>query len=172
MHVEHAKILLQYSRGFTVAETCRHLDLKRGKVDRCINKALCFRIEFALADLPRSGSPRQITDEAITWLVSLACQKPRDLGYSYELWTTRILSKHIRKHCHEEGHPCLAKLSRGSVSKFLQQNKIRPHKVTYYLESREPEFDLKAKKVLSIYRAAKKARKNQRTEKSKVVFIS
>jgi transposase len=172
MHVERAKILLCYSRGCTIAAICRYLRLKRGKVDRCINKALRFGIEAALDDLPRSGRPRQITDEAITWLVSLACRKPTDFGYSNELWTTRLLSKHIRKHCRREGHRCLAKLGRGSVSKFLQQNKIKPHKVTYYLECRDPEFDLKAKRVLRVYRAAQKARSDQRREESKVVFIS
>jgi hypothetical protein len=31
-----------------------------------------------------------ITPEAKACLVSLACQKAKDLGYPHELWTTRL----------------------------------------------------------------------------------
>ena len=176
MYVERAKVLLCYARGWGVSAICKSLGLKRGKVYRCINKALSFGIDAALDDLPRSGRPRKITEEATTWLVSVACQKPKDLGYSYELWTTRLLSKHIRKHCHDEGHPCLSKLARGTVSKKLRQNKIKPHKVTYYLESRDTDFDEKMNKVLKVYKAAKRVRakylKSKGKKKGKIAYIS
>lgn len=176
MHVERAKVLLCYARGWGVSAICKSLGLKRGKVYRCINKALSFGIDSALDDLPRSGRPRKITEEATTWLVSVACQKPKDLGYSYELWTTRLLSKHIREHCHDEGHPCLSKLARGTASKKLRQNKIKPHKVTYYLESRDPDFDEKMNKVLKVYKAAKSVRakylKSNGKKKGKIAYIS
>ena len=82
----------------------------------------------------------------------LTSSKPKDLGYSYELWTTKLLAKHIREHCKKEGHPSLSKISRGTVSKILAKNKIRPHKITYYLERRDPEFDTKMAQVLCVYK--------------------
>jgi hypothetical protein len=50
-------------------------------------------IRAALQDLPGRGRPVSMTDEDKAWVVSLACQKPKDLGYAQELWTTR-LAKH------------------------------------------------------------------------------
>jgi transposase len=84
--------------------------------------------------------------------VDLACQKPKDLGYPEELWTTARLAAHVRKHCEEAGHPSLAKLGRGTVSKLLAEHKLRPHKVRYYLERRDPEFERKKAEVLHVYR--------------------
>jgi transposase len=102
--------------------------------------------------LPRSGRPRDIPEEARAWVVALACRKPKELGYPEELWTTALLAAHIRKHCVAAGHPSLAQLGRGTVSKLLAENKLRPHKVTYYLERRDPDFERKMAEVLHVYR--------------------
>ena len=150
--IERAKILLAYYRGETVSSIARTLKINRPKAERHISKALGLGAEAALEDLPRKGKPQVITPEARVWVVSVACQKPKDLGYSYELWTTRLLAEHIRKHCLELGFDCLAKLSRGTVSKILSENKIKPHKIQYYLERRDPEFDQKMIQVLHVYK--------------------
>jgi hypothetical protein len=39
----------------------------------------------ALDDSPRPGKERKITAEVRVWLVSLACQKPKELGNPHEL---------------------------------------------------------------------------------------
>ena len=52
----------------------------------------------ALDDSPRPGKAPEITADAKAWLVSLACQKAKDLGYPHELWTTRLLARHVREH--------------------------------------------------------------------------
>lgn len=150
--VERAKIFLLYHQGETVSSIARKLKTNRPKVERHINKALEFGIEVALNDLPRPGKPETITLEAKAWLVSLACQKPKDLGYSYELWTTALLSKHAREHCEEHGHPSLKNLSRGTVSKILSANQVKPHKIKYYLERRDPDFEQKMAGLLYVYK--------------------
>jgi transposase len=151
-HVQRAKILLAYARGETVSTIARRLETNRPKVERTIDRALRFGVERALDDLPRSGRPRGIPAEARAWVVDLACQKPTELGYSEELWTTALLAAHIRKHCVAAGHPALVKLGRGTISKLLAENKLRPHKVTYYLERRDPDFERKMADVLHVYR--------------------
>jgi len=60
-----------------------------------------------------------------------------------ELWTTRSLATHLREHCQHAGHPSLAKLGRGTVSKIFSKAPIQPHKIAYYLERRDPNFDEK-----------------------------
>ena len=93
-----------------------------------------------------------ITAEAKAWLVSLACRKAKELGYPHELWTTRLLARHAREHGPAEGHACLAKLVQGTVCKILNQQEVKPHKVRYYLERRDPEFAEKMAEVLCVYR--------------------
>ena len=67
----------------------------------------------ALDDSPRPGKAPDITADAKAWLVSLACQKAKDLGYPHELWTTRLLARHVREHAVAAGHPCMANIAQG-----------------------------------------------------------
>ena len=87
--------------------------------------------------------------------MSLACRKAKELGYPHELWTTRLLARHAREHGPGEGHGCLAKLVQGTVCKILNEQEVKPHKVRYYLERRDPEFKAKMAEVLCIYREVK-----------------
>jgi len=150
--VERAKILLRYYRGATVSSIAAELRTNRPRVERCISKALEIGVRMALQDLPGRGRRPSLTAEARAWVVALACQKPKDLGYAQELWTTRLLAKHVRERCVAAGHPSLKHLSRGTVSKILRANQVQPHKIRYYLERRDPEFDIKMKQVLHVYK--------------------
>lgn len=150
--VQRARMLLLSSQKMSVSAIARSLGTNRPKVERTLNKALQMGVATALPDIPRHGRPSRITDEAKAWVVSLACQKPKDLGHSYELWTTALLAEYVRKHCMQEGHPSLIKLGRGTVSKLLSARGIRPHKISYYLEKRDPEFKRKMADVLYVYK--------------------
>jgi transposase len=150
--IERAKILLAYAQGASVSEIARTQRTNRPRVERTIDKALQFGAVPSLHDLAGRGRKREKTSEAIAWVVALACQKPKDLGYAAELWTTSSLAQHIRTHCEKAGHPSLRKLARGTVSKILAGHDLRPHKVRYYLERRDPDFDTKMMQVLCVYR--------------------
>ena len=150
--VQRASMVLRYHAGDTVSEIARTLRTNRPRVERCVSKALDLGVAQALADLPGRGRRPAMTVEARAWVVSLACQKPKDLGHAQELWTTRLLAKHVRKYCEAVGHPSLAKLGRGTVSKVLSANQVHPHKIQYYLERRDPEFDAKMVQVLHVYK--------------------
>jgi transposase len=170
--VERAQMLLRYAAGESISSIARRFRTNRPKVERCIDKALAFGALAALSDIPRSGRSRTITPEARAWVVSLACQKPKDLGYSYELWTTTLLSRHVRKHCVEAGHPSLASLARGTVSKILRQSKIRPHKITYYVERRDPAFESKMAQVLFVYKEVELASQKDDASADMVAYLS
>jgi len=150
--VQRAAILLRYHAGDTVSKIAQSLRTNRPRVERCLNKAVELGVTQALGDLPGRGRRPALTAEARAWVISLACQKPKDLGYAQELWTTRLLAAHVRKYCAAAGHPVLAKLGRGTVSKILRANQIHPHKIQYYLERRDPEFDAKMVQVLHVYK--------------------
>lgn len=170
--VERATILLAYAAGGTISAIARTMETNRPKVERCVNKALQFGPMTALSDFSRSGRRPDIAPEARAWVLDLACQKPKDLGYSYELWTTALLAEHARTRCEAEGHPSLAKLSRGTVSKILSRSETRPHKIRYYLERRDPEFKQKMAQVLLVYKEVELLREAGEDVSSMVAILS
>jgi transposase len=150
--VQRAEMLLRYHGGETVSGIAAALRTNRPRVERCIAKALELGVRGALQDLPGRGRRPALSAEARAWVVALACQKPKELGYAQELWTTRLLAKHVRKHCVAAGHPSLQHLARGTVSKILRAQAVQPHKIEYYLERRDAAFDAKMQQVLHVYR--------------------
>ena len=147
-----AAILLDSLTGLSDQAIADKHRVNRNTVVLSINKCLQFGLDAALGELPRPGKPRVVPDDAIAWVLHCACQKPKDLGYSYELWTYKLLTNHIRKHCADAGHPALGKLSRSKLHCILTQGEIRPHKVRYYVERRDPEFERKMAAVLHVYK--------------------
>ena len=170
--VERARMLLMYADGETVAEIMRRLDTNRPKVERCVDKALQVGALAALDDLPGRGRKRTITDGARAWLVALACRKAKDLGYAQELWTMALLAEHARANCAAAGHPSLSAVAPGTVSKILSAQALRPHKVKYFLERRDPEFDAKMAQVLHVYREVKLLREGGRSDGPLRAYVS
>ena len=162
--VQRARILLLYAAGHSVSAVARAMGTNRPRVERTLDKALQMGVPAALSDMPGRGRPPRITAEAKAWVVSLACQKPKNLGYSYELWTTALLAEHIRGHCVQAGHPSLIKLGRGTVSKLLSAQELQPHKMSYYLEKRDVEFERKMAEVLCVYKQVEILRQSGRQD--------
>jgi transposase len=147
-----AAILLASLSGQSDEAIARRHHVSRSTVGLCIQKCLQFGLDAALGELPRPGKPRQLPDDAIAWVQNCACQKPKELGYSYELWTYKLLTAHVRRHCMAAGHPTLRKLSRSKLHKILRKGELRPHKVRYYVERRDPGFEAKMATVLHVYK--------------------
>jgi Homeodomain-like domain len=157
--VERARALLGYWKDPSFFAVGQALGLHHQTVQRCVERAAVEGPMAALDDRPRPGKEPTITIEAKAWLVSLACRKAKDLGYPHELWTTRLLARHAREHGPAEGHACLANLAQGTVCKILDQEEVKPHKVRYDLERRDPEFADKMAEVLCVYRKVKLLKK-------------
>lgn len=170
---ERARILLAYFDGETVSAIAKKNKTNRPKVERTINRALQVGAITSLDDLPRKGKTPRIPAESKAWLVSLACQKPKELGYASETWTMNNLAKHIRSHCEKSGHPSLSKLGRGTVSKILSRVEIRPHKIEYYLERRDPNFEVKMVQVLHVYKEIELLKSNMENQQEQpMAFLS
>jgi len=150
--VSRAAMLLAYRENPSFFAVGRRLGAHHQTVQRCVERAVAYGALAALDDRPRPGKEPVITPEAKAWLVSLACGKAKEHGYPHELWTTRLLARHAREHGPEAGHECLAHLVQGTVCKILGQEEIKPHKVRYYLERRDAEFEQKMAEVLCVYR--------------------
>ena len=166
--VERAQMLLAYREKPSFFAVGHRLGAHHQTVQRCIERALAYGPLMALDDRPRPGKEPTITPEAKAWLVSLACDKAKEHGYPHELWTTRLLARHAREHAPAAGHECLANLVQGTVCKILGQEEVKPHKVRYYLERRDAEFEQKMAEVLCVYREVqvlKKAAAKAKTAK-------
>jgi transposase len=158
--VERARMLLAYREDPSFFAVGRALGVHHQTVQRCVERALAYGAMGALDDRARPGKEPTITAEAKAWLASLACRKAKDLGYPHELWTTRLLAHHAREHGPAEGHASLGKLAQGTVCKILNEQEVKPHKVRYYLERRDPEFKQKMAEVLCVYREVKLIRES------------
>jgi transposase len=169
--VERARILLAYRDEPCFFAVGQALGLHHQTVQRCVEKAVALAPLGALDDRPRPGRERRITDEAKSWLVSLACRKPNELGYPHELWTTRLLARHAREHGPAAGHACLANLAQGTLCKILNQHEVKPHKVRYYLERRDADFETKMAEVLCVYREVAILKEAAASENGKAVAI-
>lgn len=150
--VQRSKIILDFCTGETIATIGRQYNTNRPLIERVIDKSIEYGPIEALSDLPRKGRPTEITDDAKSWVLSIACKKPTDFGLAAETWTYSELAKYIKGHCEMHGLSCLKNTGKSLLNNILSKSNIKPHKVSYYLEKRDPEFDLKMASVLHVYK--------------------
>ena len=174
--VARARMLLAYCEDPSFFAVAQAAGVHHQTVQRCVERALAHGPIAALDDLPRPGRQPTITAEAKAWVVNLSCRKAKELGYPHELWTTRLLARHARVQGPAAGHSCLANLAQGTLCNILNEQEIKPHKVRYYLERRDPEFKQKMAEVLCVYREVrlikKKAAAAKREPSDAVVIVS
>ena len=150
--VARARILLLKADGISIDNIADKVGMNRKSVMLCLKKYLSGGIDNALYDAPGRGRNAEITDDEKAWIISVACQKPVDLGYSAEVWTRALLTKHINKYAEETGHIRLSTISQSKVRTILEEADIKPNKITYYCENRDPDFDQKMHNVLLVYK--------------------
>lgn len=150
--VIRAHILLDKANGITVRDIARIYDLSTNTVRLCIDKYKEGGTDRALFDDQRKGRPVEITDDAIAWMIDIACQRPADLGYSQELWTLKNLHQHIQNNAEAAGYPRLKTMTRPMLQKILKRSEIKPFKIKYYCEKRDPDFENKMHDVLVVYK--------------------
>lgn len=148
--VQRASILLCYYEGNTIVSIQRKLNVSRPTIYKCVDKALAAGIDSGLADAYHGTKP-VISDDAKAWVISVACTKPTEHGLAAEVWSYSGLAKYIRENSIEKGYESLSKASKATVWRILNQAKVKPHKIRYYLERRDEEFERKMNEVLMVY---------------------
>ena len=150
--VDRARILLWKSESMPDKTIAGNLGISVNTVRRCVDRYISGGMNPALFDDERSGRPVEVTDDAKAWVTSIACQKPCDLGYAAELWTLAALHKHIQEHAEEAGYPRLKTITKPWLQKYLKKMDIKPFKIKYYLERKDPDFENKMHDVLLVYK--------------------
>jgi transposase len=149
--VDRAQLLLAYAAGASIPAIARQSGHTPHTVGRCVKKALALGARAALRDLPRAGRRPRITAEARAWIISLACQKPTAVGWAPEFWSEALLARYVREHAVAAGHPSAGTVQQGTISKLLAAHDLHPHRVQYYLQRKDPDFDRKMVQVLHVY---------------------
>lgn len=150
--VDRAKVMLGYADGVSITELQRRLGFSRPMIYRCVDKALAAGIQMGLKDKYHRPHEPEISDEAKAWVLSIACTKPKDHGLAAELWSISALARFVGERAQAAGFPRLSHAGKSTVWRILDDNDIKPHKIRYYLEKRDPDFDRKMQEVLMIYR--------------------
>lgn len=172
--VQRAQVLWRYYTGDNIATIMKAVKMTRKSVSKWINKALTMGVAAGLKDTPH-GSPPVLTEQAKAWVVHLACSKPKELGYAAEVWSRKALAQHVRQEAAIQGHPSLARASKATVQRILAAQPLQPHKVTYYMERRDPDFESKMREVLLVYQEVQLQNQQQRSSADplpKVITVS
>jgi transposase len=170
--VQRAQILCRFAGGETVTEIARALQTTRPSVQKWVTKALAMGAPSALKDTWHRPHAPVITEEAKAWVVHLACSKPKDHDYAAELWTRSLLARHVRQNATGAGHPSLAKAVKATVHRILSAQDLHPERVRYYLEKRDPEFDVKMKVVLMVYQEVALQNEAQSAGAPRIITVS
>ena len=150
--VTRARILLLRADSVSIDAIADKVGLNRCSVMLCLKKFKEGGIENALFDAPGRGRNAEITDEEKAWIINIACQKPIDFGYAAETWTYAKLTSHINKTAEAAGYTRLSTIHKSTVNTILDEADIKPHKITYYCENRDTDFDSKMHNVLLVYK--------------------
>jgi transposase len=139
-----AQIVLSAACGRDNARIARDLGISQDTVRK-------WRGRFAgrgldgLADLPRSGRPRRISELTRAAVVALACQLPAATGVPLSRWTGPELLAEITK----AGLSC--QLSVSSVLRILAEHPVKPWQYQSWISPRDPDFAARASVILDLY---------------------
>lgn len=81
------------------------------------------------------------------------------------------LANYIRANAEKSGHDCLKLAAKATVHRILAENKLQPHKIKYYLEKRDPDFDNKMQEVLMVYKEVDLWNKTSNASDRKIITV-
>jgi len=141
--VSRARIILLSAAGLGVEEVAVALSLDRQVVRRWRKRFVEGRVA-ALKDRKRPGRPQSIAREVWEKAATLVVQPPSKFGLPLSRWSVRDLALFLR-------HNFGLEVGRSSLSRFFRSIALKPHRVRYWLNPSDPDFDEKAARVCKLY---------------------
>jgi transposase len=139
-----ARIVLAAARGQDNARIAADLQVTADTVRKWRGR-FAVRGLAGLADLPRCGRPRRISELTRAAVVALACQLPAATGVPLSRWTGPELLAEVTKTAPDE------KLSVSSVLRILAEHPVKPWQYQSWISPRDPDFAAKAAVILDLY---------------------
>ena len=150
--MNRARIILLKANGESIDDIAEKVGMNRNSIMLCLKKYKDGGVENAIYDTPGRGRNPEITDDEKTWIIDVACRKPTEFGYAAETWTYAKLTSHIQQTAEAAKHPRLSTISKTKVVTILNEAEIKPFRIQYYCERRDPEFEDKMHNVLVVYK--------------------
>src|SRR5215203_14766 len=128
------RIVLACAEGASNAEVVKRLGVSRPTVTKWRSRFVARRLE-GLADEPRPGPPRTITDEQVEQvLVTTLESTPTDATH----WSTRSLARKLG-------------MSQTSISRIWRAFGLKPHLLDTFKLSTDPQFIDKVRDIVGLY---------------------
>jgi transposase len=141
--VIRAKVILMTAERQSVQMVCWALSLDRQVVRRWCKRFLEGGVR-ALGDRRRPGRPILIEPKVWQKVATVVVQPPTKFNLELPRWTLRELVLFLRKRFGW-------KVSRSSLGRFLRSMALKPHRIKYWLNPTDPDFDEKAAAVCKLY---------------------
>jgi transposase len=142
--VIRAKIILAAAEGAAnaviAAQLGLHLDTVRKWRRRFVERRLS-----GLNDLPRSGRPRDFTAVQVAEVKALACELPAASNTPLARWSCPDLAVEAAR------RGVVASVSASTVRRWLASDAIKPWQHRSWIFPRDPDFAVKAGRVLDLY---------------------
>jgi len=134
---ERAKMILALASGMSNREVARSLGTDEVKVCRWRSRFAEHRVA-GLDDQPRSGRVPKYRHGERLKIVRTACRPPEATSH----WSVRQLADHLRS---EVG------ISKSQLQKILSELDLRPHRFEMWLNSQDPDFEVKEAEIVGLY---------------------
>jgi transposase len=131
---ERCRIVLACAEGASNTEVAARLGVARPTVTKWRSRFVARRLE-GLADEPRPGAARTITDEQVEQvLVTTLETTPADATH----WSTRSLARQLG-------------MSQSAISRIWRAFGLKPHPVDSFKLSTDPQFVEKVRDIVGLY---------------------
>lgn len=118
-------------------------------IECCETHAQLMRsIEEVLSDAPRSGRRPTFTPEQVTQILAVACEDPALSDRPVSLWTHWEITDEVIK------RKIVESISVSQVGRYLNESLLKPHKVKYWLNTKEKDpvkFQMQVELVCQTY---------------------
>lgn len=142
--VLRARIVLAAADGVANAEIARRLGVCCDTV-RKWRARFCAEGVAGLADRARPGHRRTFPATAEAEIKALACALPAETGVPLSRWsTTELATEAVTR-------GVVASISASTVGRWLRADAIRPWRFRSWIFPRDPQFAVKAARVLDLY---------------------
>jgi transposase len=141
--VVRCRIVLLSDERWSVSDIAMELAIDEQVVRRW--RVRYFKTGFdGLRDRCRSGRPSVIEPKVWEKVATLVVQPPEQFGLPLARWTIRELAIYLGKRFRWH-------VGRSSVGRFLKKMALHPHRIKYWLNPTDPDFDVKAAKICRLY---------------------
>lgn len=141
--VQRAKIVLLSHQGLRIRQICEALSVDDQVVRRWIKRFIDKGFD-GLKDQPRRGRLPVIDQSVWQKVATIVVQLPERFGLPLARWSVREISRFLRERYGWQ-------VSHVSISRFLRSMALQPHRVRYWLNPEDPDFDRKAAKICKLY---------------------